>query len=107
MFKGIFIDHFDNNNQSDFPLNFASDVVTTSAIKESLLKALDKGSQASINFSKTHLIPPEDNMPLQSYYGQLPKSDIKVITEMQKTVRTQFKKVTINGEGKPHTSEAD
>ena len=44
MFEGIFKDPFDNDNPSDHPLNFASGVVTTSAIKESLLKALDKGS---------------------------------------------------------------
>ena len=37
MFEGIFIDSFDNDNSFDHPLNFASVVVTTSAIKESLL----------------------------------------------------------------------
>ena len=64
VFEGICIDHFDNDNQSDHPSNFASGVVTTSAIKESLLKALDKGSQVSINFLKKHVIPSENNMPL-------------------------------------------
>ena len=39
MFEGIFIDPIDNNNPSDHPLNFASGVLTRSAIKESLLKA--------------------------------------------------------------------
>ena len=39
MFEGIFIDSFDNDNPSDHLLNFATGVVTTSAIKESLLKA--------------------------------------------------------------------
>ena len=43
IFEAIFIDSFDNDNPSDHPLNFAYGVVTTSAIKESLLKALDKG----------------------------------------------------------------
>ena len=47
MFEGMFIDTFDNDNQSDHPLNFASGVVTTSAIKERLLKALDKGSRVN------------------------------------------------------------
>ena len=98
MFEGIFIDQFDNDNPSDHPLNFASGVVTTSAIKESLRKTLDKGSQVSINFTKKHLIPSENNMPLKSYYHSLPKSDIKVMTEMQKTVRIQFNRVTISGE---------
>ena len=42
MFEGIFIDPFDNDNPSDHPLNFASGVVTTSAIKESLRKTLIK-----------------------------------------------------------------
>ena len=78
-FEGIF-----NNNPSDHPLNFASGVVTTSAIKESLLKALDKGSQVSINSTKKHLIPSENNMPLKIYYDPLPKSDIKVMIVMQK-----------------------
>ena len=82
MFEGIFIDPFDNDNQSDHPLNFAPGVVTRSAIKESLLKALDKGSQVSIIFTRKHLIPSENNMPLKSYYNPLPKSGIKVMTEM-------------------------
>ena len=97
MFEGIFIDPSDNDNPSDHQLNFASGVVTTSAIKESLLKTLDKGSQVSINFTK-HSIPSENNMPLKVYYDSLPKSDIKVMTEMQKTVRIQFNRVTVSGE---------
>ena len=39
MYEGIFIDPFDNDNLSDHRLNFASGVVTASAIKEGLLKA--------------------------------------------------------------------
>ena len=65
MFEQIFIDPFDNDVASDHPLNFASGVVTTSAVKECLLKALDKGSQVSINFTKKHLIPSENNKPLK------------------------------------------
>ena len=98
MFEGRFIDPSDNDNPSDHPLNFASGVVTTSAIKESLWKTLDKDSQVSINFTKKHLIPSENNMPLKRYYDSLPKSGIKVMTEMQKTVCIQFNRVTISGE---------
>ena len=47
MFEGIFIDPFNNDNPSVHPLNFASGVVTTSAIKKNLRKTLDKGSQVS------------------------------------------------------------
>ena len=65
MFEGIFIDPFDNDNPPDHPLNFASGVVKSSAIMKSLLKALDKGSQVSINFKKKHWIPLENNMPLK------------------------------------------
>ena len=83
MFEGIFIDPFNNDNPSDHPLNFVSGVVTTSAIKKNLRKTLDKGSQVSKNFTKKHLIPSENNMPLKNNYDSLPKSDIKVITEMQ------------------------
>ena len=57
MFKGIFLGPVDNDNSFDHPLNFGSGVVTPFAIKESLLKALDKGSQVSINITKKHLIP--------------------------------------------------
>ena len=98
MFEGIFIDPSDNDNPSDHPLNFASGVVTTSEIKESLRKTLDKGSKVSINFTKKHLIPSENNMPLKIYYHSLPKSDIKVMTEMQKTFRIQFNRVTVSRE---------
>ena len=96
MFEGIFIDPFDNDIPSDHPLNFASGVMTTSAIKESLLKALDKGSQVSINSTKKHLIPSENHMPLKSFYDPLPKSDIRVMIVMQKTVHIQFNSVTFN-----------
>ena len=65
MFEGILIDLFDNENPSDHLLIFASCVVTTSAIKECLPKALDKGSQVLINFTKRHLIQSENNMPLK------------------------------------------
>ena len=82
VFEGICTDPFDNDNQSDHPLNFVSGVVTTSAIKESLLKALDKGSQVSMNFTKKHVIPSENNMPLKSYYDPLPRFGIKAMTEM-------------------------
>ena len=56
MFKGIVLGPVDNDNPFDHPLNFGSGVVTPSAIKESLLKALEKGSQVSINITKKHLI---------------------------------------------------
>ena len=42
IFEGIFIDPFDNDNPSDHPLTFVSGVGTTSAVKESLRKSLDK-----------------------------------------------------------------
>ena len=98
MFESIFIDPFDNDNPSDHPLNPTSGEVTTSAIKESPLKALDKVSQVSINLRKKHMIPSKNNMPLKSYYDLLLKSDIKVMTEVQKTVRTIFNSVALNGE---------
>ena len=98
MFEGIFIDPFDNDNPSDHPLNFASGVVKSSAIMKSLLKALDKGSQVSINCRKKHWIPSENNMPLKSYCDPLPESDIKEMTEMQKTLHIQFNSITVNGE---------
>ena len=86
MFAGIFIDPLDNDNPSDHPLNVAPGEVTTSAIMKTLLKALDKGSQVSINFRKKHLISSGNNTPLKSYCDPLSKSDIKVMTEMQKTL---------------------
>ena len=98
MFEGIFIDPFDNDNPSDHPLNFAPSVVTTSAIMKTLLKALDKGSQVSINFRKKHLISSENNMPLKSYCDPLSESDIKVMTEMQKTLHIQLNSISVNGE---------
>ena len=98
MFERILIDLFDNENPSDHLLIFAPCVLTTSAIKESLLKALVKGSQVLINFTKRHLMPPENNMLFKGYYDPLPKSDIKVMTEMQKAVGTQFNSVSFNGE---------
>ena len=77
MFEGIFIDPFDNDNSSDHPLNFASGAVTTSTIKESLLKALDKGSQISINFTKKHFILSEYNMPQKATTTYFPSLTLK------------------------------
>ena len=79
-------------------MNFASDIVTTPAIEESLLKAIDKNSQMATSFMKQRMIPSEDKMPFKSFYDPLPKSGIKTMTEMQKTVRIQSNSVTINGE---------
>ena len=76
-FEGIFIDPFDNNNPSDDPLNFALGIVTTSAIKQSLLKALGKSSQVSINSTKKHLIPSENNMPLKATTTNFPCLTLK------------------------------
>ena len=98
MFKGTFIDPFDTNSASDHLVNFTSGVVTAPAIEESLLKALDKGSQVATDFIKQHLLRSEDGMPHKSFYDPLPKSGIRTMTEMQKTVRVQSKIVTINGE---------
>ena len=77
MFEGIFIDPVDNDNPSDHPLNFASGVVTTSSIKESLLKALDKGSQVTINFAKKHFISSENNMPQKATTTHFPSLTLK------------------------------
>ena len=59
---------------------------------------IDKGSQVSINCRKKHWIPSENNMPLKSYCDPLPESDIKEMTEMQKTLHIQFNSITVNGE---------
>ena len=77
MFEGIFIDPFDNDNPSDHPLNFAPGVVTTSANMKTLLIALAKGSQVSINYRKKHLISSESNMPLKSYATPFPSLTFK------------------------------
>ena len=98
MFEVTFIDSFDTDNASDRLVNFASGVVTTPAIEESLLKAIDKGSQMATDFIKQRLIPSEDGMPHKSFYDPLPKSGIRTMTEMQKTVPVQSKNVTINVE---------
>ena len=37
-------------------------------------------------------------MSLKGYYDPLPKSGVKVMTEKEKTVHTQFYSVTFNGE---------
>ena len=98
IFEGLFTDPCDTDNASDHLMNFSSDVVTTPSIDESLQKALDKGSQMTTGFMKQRLIQSEDNMPLKSFYDPPPKSGIKTMTEMQKTVRIQSNSVTINGD---------
>ena len=98
MFEVTFIDPFDTNSASDHLVNFASGVVTTPVFEESLLKALDKGSKMAADFIKQRLIPSEDGMPHKSFFDPLPKSGIRTMAEIQKTVLVQSKNVTINGE---------
>ena len=74
VFERTFIDPFDTDSASDHLVNIASWVVTTPALEESLLKALDKGSQMATDFIKQRLMPSEDVKPHKSFYDPLPRS---------------------------------
>ena len=73
-------------------------MIASSVVEESTLKALERSSQMASNFMKERLIPSDGDKPLKSFYDPLPKSGVKTIANMQKTVRVQSNNVTINGE---------
>ena len=50
------------------------------------------------DFIKQRLIPSEDGMQHKSFFNPLPKSGIRTMTEIQKTVPVQSKNATINCE---------
>ena len=47
---------------------------------------------------KGRLIPADDDKPPKSFYDPLPKSGVKTMADMQKTVRVKSNNVAINGE---------
>ena len=65
-------------------------------VEESILNALDRGSQMASYFMKERLIPSDGDKPLKSFYDPLPKSGVKTMANMQMTVRVQSSNMTIN-----------
>ena len=98
MFEGSFIDPFDLSDPAEHLVNFATGVIASSEEEESLVNSLDKGRQMASNFMKERLIPADDDKPPKSFYDPLPKSGVKTMADMQKTVREKSNNVTINGE---------
>ena len=86
-FDGRFIDPFDLRDPTIHITNFATGVVTSGAVGESLLGALEKGKMKLDGQEK----------PQKSFYNPLPKANVKTMTNMQKTVKVMSKTVGMNG----------
>ena len=99
MFDGRFIDPFDLSDPSTHLTNFATGVVTSSSIQNSLLDALDKGNEMAKTLMKERFIKVEgQEKPRKSFYDPLPKPNVKTMADMQKTVKVKTKSVVMNGE---------
>ena len=99
MFDGRFIDPFDLIDPATHLTNFATGVISSSSVQDSLLDALDKGSEMAHSFMKERFIKlGGQNKPQKSFYDPLPKANIKTMADMQKTVKVKAKNVVMNGE---------
>ena len=99
MFEGRFIDPFDLTDPATHLTNFATGVISSSSVQESLLDALDKGSEMTQSFMKERFIKLEgQDKPQKSFYDPLPKANIKTMADMQKTVKVKDKNVVMNEE---------
>ena len=96
--SNTFQDPFDYESVPESLINFASGIVATPQIENSLVSALEKGNKMAEKFVTERLVPNEKGTTSKSFYDTLSKPDIKPMSDMKKTVRIKKKNVQIEGE---------
>ena len=95
MFDGRFIDPFDLTHPSTHLTNFATGIVPP----VQLLGVLEKGNEMVKPYMKDRFKKVErQEKPQKSFYDPLPKTNVKTMADMQKTVIVKNKSVAMNGE---------
>lgn len=99
MFEGSFLDPFDLAESPPNLVHIATGAIVPKAIAESLGGALQKGASQAKSFVKERLVKEEDQeKPNKSLYDALPRSNVKTMTDMKKSVKVKAKNVSMNGE---------
>lgn len=99
MFDGSYIDPFSIATAPAQLVNFATGVIANKEVEQSMLMALDKGEELAQKFISDRLVPAQDGgAPSKSFYAPLPRSGIKTMADLNKTVSIKGKKIVIGGE---------
>ena len=67
-------------------------------MQESLIQALDKGGILASKFVSERLVHTEGEAPQKSFYVTLPRSNVKTMSDMNKTVKVRSKTLSVPGE---------
>ena len=98
MFEGTFRDPFSLFEPPAHLINFANGCIAPPSVEDSLIGALDKGSTMALNFVQDRLIPEQGGKPRKSLYDPIPRSNVKTMSDMNKSVKVHNKNVSLNGE---------
>ena len=99
MFNDTYINPFNTEEVPKELINFATGVVARPDVQDSMLKALDKGSEKAIKFVNERLVCQDDEeRPAKSVYATMTRNDLKTMADMSKAVSVKSKTVSISGE---------
>jgi hypothetical protein len=85
MFDETYMDPFSLDDPPPQLVNFASGVIATTAVQESITEALEKGDAMAEKFVSERLVPAAENgSPAKSFYEPLPRSGVRTMTELTK-----------------------
>ena len=98
MFEDSYVDPFSLQDPPTRLVNFATGVVATSEVEESLLTALDKGESMAKRFVSERLMPSAEAAPAKSFYQTLPRSGLKTMAVMSKPVKVDKRQVQMNAD---------
>ena len=73
-------------------------MVATTAVKNSLAGALDRGAQMASNFVNEQLVSERDENTGKSFYDPLQRSNVRTMSEMNKSVKVRAKNISLSGE---------
>ena len=91
---GSYIDPFDVSDPPAKLVNFATGAAAPPAVQASMLGAIDTGCKLLDKFVAERLVVSTDGRK-KSFYDTLPRSPLKTMNEMKKTLRVNNKDITI------------
>lgn len=100
MFDSSFIDPFDLTDAPAHLVNIVTGAVASSALEESMVNALDTGASLLSKFVRERFVEPDqgEDRERKSVYDSLPRSNVKTMAGMKKSVRVKKRAVTMDGE---------
>ena len=95
MFDTGYIDPFELCDPPTQLVNFASGVMTTTEIEDSMISALAKGKYTAEKFVRERLATQTRS---KSFYDPVPRCSTKTMTKLRKSVKVKSKDVLMDGE---------